>query len=68
MNREELKIFVENLPTIQKIEQEAGLAQGYLSKIISGQRSLTEKTTQKLLPVLQKYGYEKTKIVNKKNI
>ena len=55
---ESLKVFLKSLPTAQKIEKEAGLQQGYLGKIMAGDRSLTEKTKAKLLPVLQKYNFK----------
>jgi len=57
LNFETLAEFIENLPTAAKIEKEAGLQQGYLSKILSKTRPLTEETKAKLLPVLKRYNF-----------
>jgi chromosome partitioning protein len=40
------------------LEQEAGLSQGLLSKAVSNQRNLNESHIEKLIPVLQQYGFK----------
>ncbi|WP_299466596.1 helix-turn-helix transcriptional regulator [uncultured Microscilla sp.] len=60
MTIEELKAFFEEYSalSIKAVNKEAGLSNSYLSKILSGGRPLTQKTLDKLMPVLEKYGYK----------
>ena len=57
LNKETLTNFLDNLPSARKREREANLPRGYLDKIKRGDRSLTEETKQKLLPILKKYNF-----------
>ncbi|KAA5548095.1 DeoR family transcriptional regulator [Adhaeribacter rhizoryzae] len=59
LNKETLTTFLNNLPTARKIEREAGLPRGYLDKIKREARPLSEETKAKLLPVLNKFGFNK---------
>ncbi|PSR54140.1 hypothetical protein AHMF7605_11725 [Adhaeribacter arboris] len=45
------------IPTGRQIEEESGLPQGYLNKILKGELKLTEARKAKLLPVLKKYRF-----------
>lgn len=45
-------------PSITEIEAEAEIKKGTLSRILSGERNLTENHIKKLLPILEKYGYK----------
>lgn len=60
MTVEELKHFFEEYSalSINAVNDEAGMSNSYLQKILLGERSLTQKTLDKLLPVLKKYGYK----------
>lgn len=44
-------------PSINEIEKEAEIKKGTLSRILSGERKLTENHVKKLVPILEKYGY-----------
>jgi plasmid maintenance system antidote protein VapI len=59
MTIQELKQFFEERPSlsVNGVTLEAGLSESYLSKILRGNRSLSQKTIDKLKPVLKKYGY-----------
>lgn len=62
MTIEELKQFFEEYSalSINAVNKEAGLPNSYLSKILAGGRPLSQKTLDKLIPVLIKYGYKKS--------
>jgi len=57
---EKIVNFVKERPalSVNYIEKEAGLAQGTLSKAVRGVRNLTSKHIEKLIPVLEKYGFK----------
>lgn len=59
--------FLKDNPALElkSLEEQAGLPQSTLSKVMGGSRSLNEKHLQKLDPVLRKYGFYlgKTKTV-----
>ncbi len=59
MELTDLKKFLAERPAISvnRIEKDSGLAQGYINKMLSGKFGLTQKTADKILPVLKKYGY-----------
>jgi len=63
MALEELKQFFEERPSLSMrgVASEAGLSDAYLSKIFLGGRPLTQKTLNKIIPVLEKYGYSRKK-------
>ncbi|EAY24098.1 hypothetical protein [Microscilla marina] len=63
MTIEELKKFFEEHPSlsINGVNNEAGLTDSYLGKILGGKRPLSQKTVEKLLPVLKRYGYAEKK-------
>lgn len=63
MTIEELKAFFEEYSalSIKAVNREAGLSNSYLGKILSGERPLTQKTLDKIMPVLEKYGYKREK-------
>lgn len=50
--------FLDNLPTIRKIEREAGIPQGYLAKIKKRKSALTPEMISKLTPVLKEYNFK----------
>lgn len=60
MTIEELKAFFEEYSalSITAVNNEAGLSASYLNKILLGGRPLSQKTLDKLMPVLEKYGYK----------
>ena len=55
---EQLQKFFENRPTLSPhgISKEADLSGSLVGKILRGERTLSEETISKLLPVLIKYG------------
>lgn len=57
INTETLSDFFKNRPSIRTVEEEAGIPQGYLNRIIKGEQPLTEATKAKLLPILKKYKF-----------
>ena len=63
MTLEELKQFFEERPSLSMrgVASEAGLSDAYLSKIFLGGRPLTQKSIDKLRPILEKYGYRGNK-------
>mgnify|MGYP001138865809 CR=1 FL=1 len=56
---EDLKRFFEErkLLNVSIINNEAGLSNGHLGKILKGERPLSEHSLEKLLPVLELYGF-----------
>jgi transcriptional regulator with XRE-family HTH domain len=59
MTVEELKQFFEERPalTMRGINDHAGLSDNYLNRILREDRKISQKTLDKLLPVLKIYGY-----------
>lgn len=59
MTLEELKHFFEERPalSVRGVNDDAGLSDNYLNKILRENRELSQKTLEKLIPVLRKYGY-----------
>lgn len=57
--QEELLEFFKERPQLSAhgFASEAGISPRLMNYILSGERKLTEKTKQKLLPVMVKYGY-----------
>ena len=47
--------------SLNQLEKEAGLPQSLLSKVIKGKRALNEGHLTKLVPVLEKYGFNPEK-------
>lgn len=47
--------------SLNQLEKEAGLPQSLLSKVLKGKRSLNENHLVKLIPVLEKYGFNSEK-------
>lgn len=60
MDLDRLKKFIDERPSlvIKVLEEEAGLPQSCMGKILRGERKLTQTYIQRLLPVLKKYGYK----------
>lgn len=60
MTIQELKQFFEERPSlsVRGVAIEAGLSDSYLSKIFLGGRPLSQKSIDKLFPILEKYGYK----------
>ena len=60
MTLQELKQFFEERPSlsVRGVAVEAGLSDSYLSKIFLGGRPLSQKSIDKLLPIVEKYGYK----------
>lgn len=60
MTIEELKAFFSERPTLTNkgISREAGLSINFLGQILRGEKKLTSDTSNKLLPILKKYGYK----------
>ena len=63
MTIEELKKFFEEYSalSVNAVNKEAGLGNSYLHAILMGGRPLSQKTLDKLMPVLEKYGYKEFK-------
>jgi len=47
--------------SVNQLEKEAGLAQGTLSKAINGVRNLNSNHIERLIPVLERYGFKAEK-------
>lgn len=60
MTLDELKKFFEERPalSIRGVNDDAGLSDNYLNKIMRENRAISQKTLEKLEPVLKKYGYQ----------
>ena len=52
--------FIKKRPalSVNQLEKEAGFAQGTLSKAIRGVRQLNQSHIEKLIPVLEQYGFK----------
>jgi hypothetical protein len=63
MDINEIKVFFQERPSLNKTGfcQEVGISKGLLDMMLRDDRSLTEETKKKLLPILKKYGYKKAK-------
>lgn len=59
MKKEDIEKFFKDRPALSKSSlcKEAKISKGLLDMIIKGERTLTQDTIDKLLPVLKKYGY-----------
>lgn len=45
--------------SLNQLEKESGLPQSLLSKAMKGKRRLNQSHIEKLVPVLEKYGFKK---------
>lgn len=63
MTIEQLKKFFGERPSlsVRGVAAEAGLSNSYLSQIFMGGRPLSQKSIDKLLPIVKKYGYKEDK-------
>lgn len=62
--RVKLKKYLEanaGILSIRNIERDAGLSEGTVRRFISGERGLSDHAKEKLIPVLEKLGYNKSK-------
>ena len=59
MTATQLKTFLESRSalSVSAFCREAGVSKRLIDYILSGERSLTDETVSKLLPVMGKYGY-----------
>lgn len=59
MTAEHLKQFFSERPQLSAFgfAKEAGISPRLMLYLLSGERSLTERTASKLLPVMVRYGY-----------
>ena len=60
MTIEQLRHFFEERPQLSAhgFAKESGISPRLMDYILNGQRSLTKKTTEKLRPILIRYGYK----------
>ncbi|EAY24096.1 hypothetical protein [Microscilla marina] len=60
MTIEELKKFFEERPalSVRGVNDDAGLSDNYLNKILRNNQKISKKTIDKLDPILRKYGYQ----------
>jgi len=63
MTKKQIEQFLESRPAISKSAfcREVGISKRYLDYIVEGERPLNDDTADKLLPVMQKYGWSKNK-------
>ena len=59
MIKTDLQNFLESRPALSKsaFAREAGVSYQMIDYIISGKRNLTKKTSDKLIPIMKKYGW-----------
>lgn len=59
MTIQQLQKFMSERPllTAHGLARESGISPRLMDYIIKGERTLTDRTTDKLYPVLKKYGY-----------
>lgn len=59
MTIQQLQKFISERPqlTAHGLAKESGISPRLMDYILNGQRSLTDRTIAKILPVLTKYGY-----------
>lgn len=67
MTTEELKQFFAERPalSVRGVNDDAGMSDNYLGRILRENRKISQKTIDKLLPVLRKYGYGYEKVPHK---
>lgn len=58
---EKLQKFFEDRPALKPnaIGVEAGLGTGYLNKVLKEEKAFSKHVIEKVLPVIEKYGYKK---------
>lgn len=63
MNKQDIEQFLESRPSLSKagLCREVGITPQYLNAILRDARPMTEDVSDKLLPVMQKYGWSKNK-------
>lgn len=63
MTKEEIQDFIESRSalSVSAFCREAGITKRYLDYILQGERPLTPETAEKLLPVMERYGWSKNK-------
>lgn len=63
MTKQDIKQFLEERPSLSKrgLAREADISYQLIDYIIAGKRTLTTETAEKLLPLMQKYGWSKDK-------
>lgn len=63
MTKQDLERFLESRPAINRSAfcREAGITPQYLNMIFRDERPMTEAVSDKLEPVMQKYGWSKNK-------
>jgi predicted transcriptional regulator len=61
MTKKQLEKFFEERKAINRSQfcREAGISRGLLDQIFSGDKQLTQKTIDKILPCMRIYGYDK---------
>ena len=61
MTKKEIEQFLESRPSLSKAGfcREAGVSYQMIDYIIAGKRNLTEETSNKLEPVMKKYGWSR---------
>ena len=57
INPQTLFEFFNRTPSIRQMEKEAGIAAGFLAKMVKGKKPLSEQTKAKLMPLLEKYKF-----------
>lgn len=60
MTTNQLRQFFEERPQLSAygFAKESGISPRLMDYILAGERALTEKTKQKILPIMIKYGYK----------
>ncbi len=60
MTKKQLEKFFQERPALSKsaVCKEAAISKGLLDMILREDRSLTDETVKKLLPILTKYGFK----------
>ena len=60
MTHTQLQNFFKTRPAISKsmVAEESGVSIRQLEYVLAGERTLTERVSNKLLPVLKKYGWK----------
>jgi len=57
---EEIRVFLTERPLLTQrgLSLESGISNSLLGKILRGQRNMTEDVSDKLEPILRKYGFK----------
>jgi plasmid maintenance system antidote protein VapI len=57
---EEIRVFLTERPLLTQrgLSLESGISDSLLGKILRGQRNITEDVSDKLEPILRKYGFK----------